>query len=88
MRFNVPNAERSPAVVIDCFPSGKAGTPIPSTARESNEDTAAQSVWAPFISQCDWQIANWAKMRGPTSSAVTDLLAIGEVRILFNRTWI
>ena len=86
--FNIPNAETSSMVVIDHFPLGKAGAPIAGTARELNEDMAAQSVWAPFVSQYDWQVANWAKMRGPTSSAVTDLLAIGEVCVLFNPTQI
>ena len=81
---DVPDAERSQMVVINRFLSGNAGAPILSMARESHEDTAAQSVWAPFVSQCDWEVAHWAKMRGPTSSAVMDLLAIGEVRIFFN----
>ncbi|KAH8995564.1 hypothetical protein EDB86DRAFT_2763520, partial [Lactarius hatsudake] len=35
--------------------------------------------WAPFHSQCDWEIALWAKTRGPTSSALTELLRIPEV---------
>ncbi|KAI9440325.1 hypothetical protein H4582DRAFT_1796975, partial [Lactarius indigo] len=35
--------------------------------------------WAPFRTQCDWEIARWAKLRGPSSSAVADLLAIPEV---------
>ena len=82
--FDVPDAERSQTVVIDHFPSGNVGAPIPGMARESNEDTATQSIWAPFVSQCDWEVAHWGKMRGPTSSALTDLLAIGEVHILFN----
>ncbi|KAI9429943.1 hypothetical protein BJY52DRAFT_1093078, partial [Lactarius psammicola] len=30
----------------------------------------------PFRSQCDWEIARWAKMRGPTSSAVVDRLQL------------
>ncbi|KAN0103742.1 hypothetical protein V8E52_011679, partial [Russula decolorans] len=37
------------------------------------------SIWAPFCSQCDWEVAQWAKMRAPTSSAMADLLAIPEV---------
>ncbi|KAF8271908.1 hypothetical protein EI94DRAFT_1567196, partial [Lactarius quietus] len=37
------------------------------------------SVWAPFQSQCDWELAYWAKTRGPTASAITDLLAIPGV---------
>ena len=79
--FNVPNAGMSPTVVIDRFLLGNAGAQIPSPCG-SNEDTAAaQSVWAPFVSQCDWQVTHWAKICGATSSAMTDLLAIGEVRI-------
>ena len=85
--FNVPDAERSQTVVIDHFPSGNAGAPIPGMACELNEDTATQSIWAPFVSQCDWEVAHWGKMRGPTLSALTDLLAIGEVHILFNLIW-
>jgi len=80
--FNVPDAETLPMVVIDRFPLGNAGAQIPSIACGLNDDmAAAQSVWAPFISQCDWQVAHWAKMRGSTLSVMTDLLAIGEVRI-------
>ncbi|KAI9437037.1 hypothetical protein H4582DRAFT_2112014 [Lactarius indigo] len=37
------------------------------------------SIWAPFQSQCDWEIAHWAKMHGPTSSAVVSLLAIPQL---------
>ena len=81
---DVPNAERSQMVVIDHFPLGNVGAPILSMACKSHEDMAAQSVWAPFVSQCDWEVAHSAKMCGPTWSALTDLLAIGEVRILFN----
>ncbi|KAF8264339.1 hypothetical protein EI94DRAFT_1805975 [Lactarius quietus] len=37
------------------------------------------SIWSPFRSQCDWELTHWAKMRGPTSSAMEELLAIPEV---------
>jgi hypothetical protein len=84
--FNIPDLETSATVVISCFPFGMAGTPIPSAsvtqgslAHKLDEATSLQSVWAPFVSQCDWQVAQWAKMHGSTSSAVTDLLAIEEV---------
>ncbi|KAI9442877.1 hypothetical protein BJY52DRAFT_1206753 [Lactarius psammicola] len=42
-------------------------------------NTTGDLIWAPFRSQCDWEIAHWAKMRGPTSTAVMELLAIPEV---------
>ncbi|KAH9041565.1 hypothetical protein EDB85DRAFT_2242145 [Lactarius pseudohatsudake] len=46
---------------------------------QSSHETFGSSIWAPFRSKCDWEIACWAKTRGPTSSAVADILAIPEV---------
>jgi hypothetical protein len=71
-------------VVIEEFTSGSPGAPIPdkpqgSSAYASHQDALADSIWAPFKSQRDWAIARWAKMCGPTSTAVTELLAIPEV---------
>lgn len=79
------NADTSPTVVIDHFLLGSAGAPIPGIpqgplAHGSNQAADAESLWAPFNSECDWKFACWAKTRGPTSSAVTDLLAVEEVR--------
>ncbi|KAJ3805883.1 hypothetical protein F5876DRAFT_81287 [Lentinula aff. lateritia] len=37
------------------------------------------NIWAPFISQMDWEVAQWAKMRGSGSTAFSDLLAIEGV---------
>ena len=37
------------------------------------------NLYAPFSSQIDWEFAKWAKLRGPTSTAVTDLLNIPGV---------
>jgi len=86
--FSMPNAEASATVVISRFPLSSAGAPIPNTpqgllAHGLNEDMAAHPIWAPFILQRDWQVANWAKMCGPTSSALTDLLAIEDVCVVF-----
>jgi hypothetical protein len=41
------------------------------------------SVWAPFWTQCDWEVARWAKSCGITLSAVMNLLAIPEVNTMF-----
>jgi len=86
--FDIPNAEMSLTVVIDHFLLGSVGAPIPGVpqglpAHESIQATAVESAWAPFDLECDWKFAHWAKTCGPTSSAVTDLLAIGEVYTLF-----
>ena len=37
---------------------------------------------APFCSKVDWDIARWAKLHGPSSSAMTKLLEIDGVRYL------
>jgi hypothetical protein len=71
-------------LVVDQFPFGSPGAPIPGVPQgrslyESHQAAIGDSAWAPFQSECDWLFAHWAKMRGPTSSAVTDLLAIPEV---------
>ena len=83
------NAEAMPTVVIDVFPSASAGAPIDgmphgNSVYESQQGVDGDSAWYPFTSQCDWLLARWAKMRGPTSSVVTELLAIPEVRTLLH----
>jgi hypothetical protein len=72
-------------VIVDGFPHGSAGAPIPgahegSNIYQSTQEAFGTSMWAPFRSQCDWEIARWAKMRGPSSSAVAELFAIPGVR--------
>ena len=76
--------EASPNVVVKCFPHGRPGAPVTSIPQgssiyESTQDRLGESLWAPFHSECDWEIARWAKMRGPTSTAMTELLAIPGV---------
>jgi hypothetical protein len=73
-----------PELIVDSFPHGSAGVPVPGTHQgssryQTSEEVLGTSIWAPFRSLCDWEIARWAKLRGPTSSAVMDLLAIPEV---------
>ena len=74
-------------VFVDHFPSGQAGTPIPSivcgsSLCESHQDTHADMQWAPFTSECDWLFVHWAKLHGPTSSLLESLLGIPEVCFL------
>lgn len=80
--------ETTSMVIVDQFPLSSAGAPIPgmargSSAQESHQDMHAASVWAPFNSQRDWLFAYWAKVHGPTSSAVTRLLEIPEVCVSY-----
>jgi hypothetical protein len=81
---NTNNSDTSPQVFVDHFPHGSPGAAITgahqgSTIYESSRKVFGDSVWAPFHSQCDWEIACWAKMHGPSSSAMEELLAIPEV---------
>ena len=75
-------------VIIDFFPFGQPRAPVPGTqwgssTYEATHNSLGDSLWAPFQSQCDWEFARWAKMCGPTSTAVTELLAIPEVSPLW-----
>ncbi|KAI0033638.1 hypothetical protein K488DRAFT_47333 [Vararia minispora EC-137] len=72
--------------VIDPFPSPRAGAPIPSddtgdssAYEERRAGLDSGNIWAPFKSKLDWCFAYWAKTRGPTSSAVTELLQMEGV---------
>ena len=76
------NAEASSTLVVDRFPHGHPGAPLSSEQVSifgSVQDRLGDSIWSPFQSQVDWEIARWAKMRGPSSTALTELLAIPEV---------
>ena len=35
--------------------------------------------WAPFSSRTEWELARWAKLRGPSSTAMSELLKIDGV---------
>lgn len=38
-----------------------------------------ENMYAPFSCKIDWEIAKWAKLRGPSSTAFTDLMKIEGV---------
>jgi hypothetical protein len=83
-QHEVDNMGTAPIVVIDHFPSGQVGAPIPGMAHrsliyESYQDTYVDTEWVPFTSQCNWLFAHWAKMHSLTSSSLDDLLGIPEV---------
>ncbi|KAM6496730.1 hypothetical protein JOM56_007203 [Amanita muscaria] len=72
------NVERSPIHNKEDYEL--AGRPI-SPAEENNEnncqrDGLSNDAFAPFKSQLDWEVAKWAKLRGPSSTALTEFLAI------------
>jgi len=66
---------------------GQAGAPV-SLGRSQDGFQHYQSkihgsqanMWAPFETRMEWEICQWAKMRGTGSTAFSDLLAIQGVR--------
>ncbi|KAJ3791360.1 hypothetical protein GGU11DRAFT_665971, partial [Lentinula aff. detonsa] len=40
-------------------------------------------AWAPFCSQTEWEITRWAKLRGPSSTALTELLSVTVINQIF-----
>ncbi|KAN0105222.1 hypothetical protein V8E52_011254 [Russula decolorans] len=78
------NSMKTSSVVVDIFPFGNPGAPIPGVPQGRSSyahfrATQGDTVWAPFRSQRDWDIARWAKTHSISSTAVSELLAIPEV---------
>lgn len=92
--YSIVTGCEEPAFIVDPFLTADAGAPIagpdgsPSHA-DSTQDSEVESernIWAPFNSQCDWEVAHWVKMSGSTSSAADVLLASSGVSISYNLT--
>jgi hypothetical protein len=67
--------------VIEKYPDSHAGAPVTHDRMASRNEAYAKSVnnnvnnpWAPFVSQIDWEIAQWANFHGPGSTAMSDIL--------------
>jgi hypothetical protein len=83
-QIEADDPDATSTVVVDRFPSGSPGAPIPGMpCGISWRDTSMESMWTPFRSQKDWEIAHWAKTRGSSASDVNHLLAISDVRTFF-----
>ena len=64
------------------YPNPRVEDPTGALANASYELEIAQdkmNQYAPFPSQLDWDIAKWAKLRGPGSTSFDELLAIPSV---------
>ena len=48
-----------------------------SHALSAEDDTVDE--WAPFSTRTEWELARWAKLRGPSSTALSELLKIDGV---------
>jgi hypothetical protein len=72
---------------ITKYPGNIAGTVHASSSSTENQryanqvgDTSQANPFAPFASKMEWDIAKWAKLRGASSTAFTELMGIAEVR--------
>ena len=86
-RENVEKQLRKSVTVqtfVEHYPDSKAGDAVPNRSKQPNSHTAYGSKfqnsetnpYAPFSSHIDWKVAKWAKLRGPSSTAFSELLAI------------
>ena len=50
----------------------------PTTTNSDTSDLKA-NPFAPFLSKMEWEIAQWAKLRGPGSTAFSELIGIDGV---------
>ncbi|KAK1226388.1 hypothetical protein PQX77_010633, partial [Marasmius sp. AFHP31] len=85
-RTVVEDRLRQPPVVVRF--GGHAGQPLADGSKEDadtcykralGKDSKDRSLWYPFTSQLDWEVARWAKLRGPGSNAFNELLKIPGV---------
>jgi hypothetical protein len=77
---------------------GRAGKALPKQPEHIGYEAYSHALgpeddineWAPFSTRTEWEIARWAKLRGPSSTALSELLKIDGVsemglsNILFN----
>ena len=71
----------------DVYPGPHAGAVhsqgIPTTKEFENVlGGPSPNPFAPFNNQTDWELAKWAKLRGPGSTAFTELMGVTGVRLV------
>lgn len=70
--------------IITDYPDPLAGKPLRTddtvySNYKKDIENAEDNIYAPFTSKREWEIARWAKLRGPGSTALSDLLKIDGV---------
>lgn len=67
----------------DKYTSSQCGQPITHSecidSRYELHVNGTGNPWAPFLSKMEWEVSRWAKLRGPSSTAFSELLAIEGV---------
>jgi hypothetical protein len=76
--------ERCPFVTR--YPGGMAGAVHSKADLGENQkyglrigEESQENIYAPFVSQLDWEVTRWAKFHGPSSNSFTELMAIDGV---------
>ena len=79
------NHLEAPPVYVTKF-GGQAGKPVCTNVNdgysnyvEQLETGGQENIWVPFASKMEWEVAQWAKLHGPGSTAFSELLAIEGV---------
>ncbi|KAI0055018.1 hypothetical protein BV25DRAFT_1816215 [Artomyces pyxidatus] len=87
-RLDAEEDLRRDPTIIQRFTAGKAGAIVDAGAGSTYQSYSGKlktgkgpkpNLWAPFSCKLEWDIVRWAKMRGPTSTAFTELLQIDGV---------
>ena len=83
-RQNVENHLRQPISLTkftEQYPDSGAGKPMSdSEPHHIYSATASDNAYSPFKDRMNWEIARWAKLRGPGSTACSELLSIPGVQ--------
>lgn len=79
------NRLEAPPVYVKKF-RGQAGKPIRKNINggysnyvEQLETDSQENIWAPFASKMEWEVAQWAKLRGPGATSFSEFLHIEGV---------
>ena len=79
---------------MEQFPSIDTGAPIanircvPKYKLYQKDLANLDNPWAPFSLQLDWEVAHWAKFRGPSSTAFSEFLKINGVSVEIRASYI
>lgn len=85
-RHNIETSIRQP-ITVTKYPDPSAGAPIDAPTQRSNSfDQYGSQIphsnnnpYAPFANKRNWEIARWAKLRGPGSNSLAELLGVEGV---------
>ncbi|KAI0091143.1 hypothetical protein BDY19DRAFT_984133 [Irpex rosettiformis] len=77
-------------VYVEHYPDVRAGAPIDDeVVPDANPFSAAHqgNPYLPFMSEMDWKIARWAKLRGQGSTAMSEMLSIPGLQDSLNLSY-